>query len=243
MSYPGQRKRFRPCHAAGCLNPVLPRTIDQKRWPRFCAVHAHLSKPKASGPKEEVLTWKDGPIVAYVAENFDVIRDNLKVGWPTIALAMGNLGIRDTRGKYPQANQVSLAFRRIAKQDRLPPEKLRPKERYQNRNGYVTVKVPPGTPGAIKGRMLEHRYVMQLAIGRPLLQMEQVHHRDGTRSHNAIENLELRAGAHGSGIDVPDAVFAAIRTLKLYVRITAKEEANLLRRVHPHLQRKLALVS
>lgn len=40
-------------------------------------------------------------------------------------------------------------------------------------------------------RYLEHRYLMQQAIGRPLTRSEQVHHKDGNRLNNALENLEL----------------------------------------------------
>jgi hypothetical protein len=49
------------------------------------------------------------------------------------------------------------------------------------------------------GWMLEHRYVMQQAIGRPLTRSETVHHKNGNRRDNRLENLELRVGAHGVG--------------------------------------------
>ena len=44
----------------------------------------------------------------------------------------------------------------------------------------------------IDGRdVLEHRYVMEQHIGRPLLQKEVVHHKDGNKLNNSIDNLEL----------------------------------------------------
>lgn len=52
------------------------------------------------------------------------------------------------------------------------------------RNGYRCISVDG------KGYM-EHRYVMEQHIGRSLLRSEHVHHIDGNRSNNALENLEL----------------------------------------------------
>lgn len=73
-------------------------------------------------------------------------------------------------------------------------------------NGYVIIKVPRGTPGTItQGStldrwMFEHRYVMQKKIQRPLLKSETVHHKNGDKTDNSEDNLELWIGRHGKGI-------------------------------------------
>ena len=40
-------------------------------------------------------------------------------------------------------------------------------------------------------RIDEHRYLIQLALGRPLESNEIVHHKDGNKSNNDLSNLEV----------------------------------------------------
>jgi hypothetical protein len=58
--------------------------------------------------------------------------------------------------------------------------------------GYMQVKTE-------NGWRAEHRIVMEHELGRPLRGGEQVHHKNGRRDDNRLENLELRSGAHGIG--------------------------------------------
>ena len=59
-------------------------------------------------------------------------------------------------------------------------------------NGYIQIYVGKDYPGAKKnGRMWEHRFIMQKHIGRIIERSEVVHHKNGIKTENRIENLEL----------------------------------------------------
>lgn len=81
---------------------------------------------------------------------------------------------------------------------------------YVTKDGYAWSSTTP------RGRMSQHRYVMEDIIGRKLFSHETVHHINGDRLDNRRENLELWSTSQPSGQRIEDKIKWAIELLEQY---------------------------
>ena len=106
--------------------------------------------------------------------------------------------------------------------------------RYKNKNGYIIVRVPRDSffwnmthknkyKGG-QGIVPEHRLVMAKHLNRCLLPWEVVHHKNGIKDDNRIENLELLSTTKYHLIDT---------TVKAYIRKLQDENKQLRGLIHP----------
>ena len=87
---------------------------------------------------------------------------------------------------------------------------------------------------AKKGYTLTHVLVMSKHLQRPIqADCESVHHKNGIRNDNRLENLELRHRYHGSGQGVQEKIDQSLVFLYTYREMITEEQTSMIRKLLP----------
>lgn len=98
----------------------------------------------------------------------------------------------------------------------LCDELLRTGEGFLDGLGYKIIYKPNHPNARERGRILEHIFVMSEYLGRPLMKHENIHHKNGIRHDNRIENLELWCKGQPAGQRVQDRILFYKEFLEKY---------------------------
>jgi len=82
--------------------------------------------------------------------------------------------------------------------------------------GYIEVYNPNHPLARANGYIKEHKLIMETHLGRYLLPHENIHHINGDKTDNRLENLELWSTSQPSGQRIKDKIKWAKEILKIY---------------------------
>jgi len=82
--------------------------------------------------------------------------------------------------------------------------------------GYVFIYMPDHPNAKSNGYVREHTLIMSNYLGRPLEKGENIHHKNGVKDDNRLQNLELWSTSQPSGQRVVDKVAWAKEILEKY---------------------------
>lgn len=131
--------------------------------------------------------------------------------------ARGICTFEDCSNPHKAKGLCSKHYRRLLKHGDPSVTKYKRGEDYKDDQGYVLTKTPEWIRKHIdRPNMYKHRVVMMEHLGRVLELFETVHHKNGIRDDNRLENLELWASVHPKGQRVEDLIEFADKIYELY---------------------------
>ena len=124
-----------------------------------------------------------------------------------ITFWVSNAEIRKGNGKYCSKNCYGKDYRGRQSRNWRGGRK--------KNNGYIEIYMPESSMADVMGYVKEHRYVMSQYLGRDLTTDELVHHIDGIKTNNNIENLEIMTKGIHSCIHHKGSIFSDTHRMRI----------------------------
>ena len=164
---------------------------------------SHFKKCKCCGLEKSV---SDFPIDKY--KNKIYIRNKCKL-CSNAGFKIDNKNRNIRAGKHCLACNTSISWKSKNSRCRKCINFAHTSKKWLNSYGYVLIYHN-------KKRLLEHRVIMENHMGRKLFSHESVHHKNGNKTDNRLENLELWSTFQPSGQRIEDKIKYAKEILAMY---------------------------